>query len=83
MVHFSVELISKRIFVLKTSDGQQNRLRKLKNGVPQRSVLTLLLFNIYIHDLPNTISWKYGCADDLAILTAHREWKKIGRLKAP
>ena len=35
MVHFIVELISNRSFVLKTSDGQQSRLRRLKNGVPR------------------------------------------------
>ena len=64
-------------FVLKTSDGQQSRLRRLKNGVPQGSVLAPLLFNIYIHNLPDTISRKYGYADDLAILAVHWEWKKI------
>ena len=78
MVHFIVELISNRSFVLKTSDGQQSRLCRLKNCVPQGSVLAPLQFNIYIHDLPDTISRKYGYADDLAILTSHREWKKIG-----
>ena len=77
MVHFIVELISNRSFVLKTCDGQQSRLRRLKNGVPQGSVLVPLLFNIYIHDLPDTIFRNYGYADNLAILTAHREWKKI------
>ena len=70
-------MISNRNFVLKTSDGQQSRLRRLKHGVPKGSVLAALLFNIYIHDLPDTISEKYGYADDLAILTVHREWKKI------
>ena len=77
MVHFIVALIWNHSFVLTTSDGQQSRLRRLKNGVPQGSVLAPLLFNIYIHDLPDTISRKYGYADDLAIPTAHWEWKKI------
>ena len=77
MVYFIVELISNRSFVLKTSDGQQSRLRRLKNGVPQGSVLAPLLFNIYIHDLPDTISRKYGYADNLTILTVHLEWKTI------
>ena len=77
MVHFIVELISNRSFMLKISDGQQSRLRTLKNGVHQGPVLAPLLFNINIHDLPDTISRKYGYADDLEILTAHRGWKKI------
>ena len=77
MVYFIVELIWNRSFVLKTSDGQHSRLRRLKNGVPQGSVLTPLLFNIYIHKLPHIISKKYGYANDLVILTAHQEWKKI------
>ena len=67
-----LELISNRSFVLKTSDGQQSRLYRLKNGVSQGSVLAPLLFNIYIHDLPDTISKKYGYADVLAILHIHR-----------
>ena len=46
MVHFIVELISNRSFVLKTSDGQQSRLRRLKEGVPQGPVLAPLLSNI-------------------------------------
>ena len=79
MVRLFLELISNRSFVLKTSDGPQSRLRRLKNDIPKGSVLAPFLFNIYIHDLPDTISKKNGYADDLAILTAHREWKKIER----
>ena len=53
-----------------TSDGQRSRLRRMKNGVSQGSVLSPMLFNIYIRDLPETTftSKKYGYADDLAIL---------------
>ena len=68
MVKFIMEMLSNRSFVQKTSDGQQSRLRRLKNSVPQGSVLSPLLFNIYIHNLPDTMSRKYGYADDLAII---------------
>ena len=59
------------------SDGQCSRLRKMKNGVPQGSVLSPMLFNIYISDLPETTSRKYGYADDLAILLRRPSWKEM------
>ena len=68
MVNFIMKMLSNRSFVLRTSDGQCSRLRRLKNGVPQGSVLSPMLFNIYIYDLPDTTSSKYGYADDLAIM---------------
>ena len=52
-----------------TSDGQRSILRRrMKNGVPQSSVLSPMLFNICISDLPETTSMKYGYTDDQAIL---------------
>ena len=65
MVGFIMEMLSNRSFVVHTNDGQRSRLRIMKNGVPQGSVLSPMLFNIYISDLPETTSRKYGYADDL------------------
>ena len=58
-----------------TSDGQRSRFRRMKNGDPQGSVLSS--FNIYISDLPETTSRKYGYADDLAILLRRPSWKEV------
>ena len=60
-----------------TSDGQRSRLRRMKNGVPQGSVLSPMLFNIYISDLPETTYRKYGYADDLAILLQRPSRKEM------
>jgi len=39
--------------------------------------VVLLLFNIYISDLPTTISRKYAYADDLAIMHADGGWQEL------
>ena len=68
MVKMIMELVRNRSFTFTTGDSKQSRLRRLKNGVPQGSVLAPLLFNIYTYDLPSTISRKFAYADDLALL---------------
>ena len=75
MVHMIMEMVGNRSFVLTTGYGKRCRLRRLKNGVHQGFVLAPLFFNIFISDLPTTISRKYAYADDLAIMHAERDWQ--------
>ena len=72
-----IEMVSNRSFTLTTGNGQRSRSRRLKNDVPQGSVLAPLLFNIYTSDLPAIISRKYACADDLAIMHANGDWLAV------
>ena len=80
MVRMIMGLIQNRSFTLTTGDNQRSRLRRLKNGVPQGSVLVLLLYNVYTYDLPSLVSKKYAYADDLAILHTSNEWKSLERV---
>jgi len=77
MVHMIMEMVGNRSFTLTTGNGKRSRLRRLKNGVPQGSVLALLLFNICISDLPTTVSRKYAYADDLAVMHADGDWQAV------
>ena len=71
-----MEFVRNRSFTLTTGDTKQSRLRRLKNGVPQGSVLTLLLFNIYTYDLSFMISRKLAYADKFSIVALF--WKLEG-----
>ena len=79
MVKMIMELVRNRSFTLTTGDSKQSRLRHLKNGVPQGSVLAPLLFNIYMYDLPSMISSKFAYADDLSLLHSSGNWKDLKR----
>ena len=80
MIHMITEMLDNRSFTLATGNGKRSRLRRLKNGVPQRSLLASLLFNIYISDLPTTVSRKYAYADDLSMMHTDRDWEAVIRL---
>ena len=77
MIRMIMELVRNRSLTLITGDSKQSRLRRLKNDVPQGSVLPPLLFNIYTYDLPSMISRMFAYADDLALLHSFRYWKDL------
>ena len=77
MVQMIMELIRNRSFTLSIGDSKRSRLRRLRNGLPQGSVLAPLLFNIYTYDLPSTISQRYAHADDLALMHTSKDWKTL------
>ena len=79
MVQMIMELVQNRSFILTTGDSKLSRLRRLKNGLPQGSVLAPLLFNMYIYYLPSINSKKYTYADDLAIFHSSGNWKMLER----
>ena len=77
MVRMIMELVRNRSFTLTTGDSKLSRVRRLKNGVPQESVLAPLLFNIYTYDLPFMIFRKFAYADDLVLLHSFGNWKDL------
>ena len=79
MVRMIMDLVQNRSFTLVTIDSKQSRLRRLKNGVPQGSVLAPLLFNIYTYDLPSMIFRNFAYVDDLALLHSSGNWKDLER----
>jgi len=52
-----------------------HEVSRLKNGAPQGSVTPSLQH--YISGLPTTVSRKYACADDLAIMHADGYWQAV------
>ena len=77
MISMIMELVRIRSFTLANGFGKLSRLQRLKNGVPQESVLAPLLFDICTHDLPATTAEKFAYANDLATLDSASNWQAL------
>lgn len=64
-------MLTQRSFTVKL-DGRYSTIRKINNGMPQSSVNSPLLFNIYIHDIPIDANVRLiQFADDTSIYLVH------------
>ena len=68
-----IEFVNNRSFTLTTGGGRKSKLRRLKNGVHQGSVVSQLLFNI-AHDLSLITSRSFVYVNDLALAHPTVEW---------
>lgn len=57
--------------------NETSRIRILKNGLPQGSVMSSFLYNIYTSDLPETKSRKFMYADDNALAYQSKSFTEI------
>lgn len=71
-------MLTDRLFRILLND-QCSRFRKLNNGLAQGSVLSCLLFNLYTHDLPTSISRKFLYADDMAYAVQYKLFSEINK----
>ena len=72
-----MELVTNCRFTCTTGIGTHSRLQRLKNDVPQGSVLAPLLYSIYTYDLLTSVSQKYAYADNLAFMHSASNWQAI------
>ena len=72
MVRMIMSMITQRRFRVNIGPDR-SRCRTLVNEVPQGSVLSPNLFNIYTHDIPQLVNEKYIYADDIALLYCHTQ----------
>ena len=70
-------MLENRLFFVELGN-KKSRWRRLKNGLPQGSMLAPLLFNIYTNDQPRTEgTCRFIYADDLGVSAQHSDFKVV------
>jgi hypothetical protein len=70
-------MLDNRMFFVQLGD-KKSRWRRLRNGLPQGSVLAPLLFNIYTNDQPRSEdTQRFIYADDLGISAQHTDFTAV------
>lgn len=70
-------LLKDRRFYVSLND-KHSSWRRQKNGLPQGSVLSPTLFNIYINDQPvGSTTQHFLYADDLALTAQHKAFEEV------
>jgi len=72
-----MEMVGNPGFTLTADNNQRSKLRRLKNGVTQGSVMASLVFNIYTSNLTITVTRKHAYADNLATMHADGDWQAV------
>ena len=57
--------------------GDKSKTRKIKNGVPQGSLLAPTLFNVYMSAMPTKSSKKLGYTDDWVLAYQSDNWQEL------
>lgn len=74
-----MNILSNRIVQVEIG-GKTSRTRILNNGLPQGSVMSSFLYNIYTSDFPPTKSRKFIYADDTALAYQPNSFEEIERV---
>ena len=70
-------MLENRLFFVELG-GKKSRWRRLKNGLPQGSVLAPLLFNIYTNDQPRSEGTsRFIYADDLGVAAQDSDFSTV------